>query len=476
MMRVRDWIITFIVAAFLVALGVASYQVFHLVHRVTIEAGQVIQPTAIPPAPTIAVDAPTAAVPDPAHTPGPTTSPTPALELPPPDPSRTTILLLGVDERNIEEGPWRTDTMILFSLDPTRQTISMLSIPRDLWVNIPGYQPSRINNANFLGDSSNYPGGGPVLAMRAVETTLGVPVDHYVLVNFEVFLTLMDALIGQIGGGGVEICVPETIHDEYYPVPDSYAVMTVHFDAGCQTMNSEQLLQYARTRHGNSDFDRSARQQQIIRALRDEIVSFGGVQVMLSQAQSLWQAVRDGLRTDLTLDQIVSLALSAQEVPPDRIRSAVLDNNYTIPGETADGQQVLIPERYSVRALAQMLFTPPLSTEELARLVREREGRKSIAVLNGTLVEGLAAGVADLLRSADLQVDAVLSAPENNHEETLIYVRTGWWYTAWYVADLLGLPPVAARPGGGFVSQEHDIIVILGMDYAERAQPLAPSP
>ncbi|MBN1285521.1 MAG: LCP family protein [Anaerolineae bacterium] len=471
-MRFRDWLLTFVVAVFLIFAGVVSYNVFQSARRITVEGGQIVQPTALPPAPTLqqTLSAAPAA--------GPPTlnaAPTLTLFIPTPDPSRTTVLLLGIDEREIEEGPWRTDTMILLSLDPLRNTLSMLSIPRDLWVNIPGYEPSRINQAHFFGDASNYPGGGPALAMRTVEQTLGVPVDHYVLVNFEVFLTLMDALIKELPAGGVEICVAEEIHDERYPVPGSYDVMTVHFDAGCQLMNGEQLLQYARTRHGNSDFDRSARQQQIIRALRDEIVSFGGIQVMLGQAQSLWEAVRDGLRTDLTLDQIIALGFAAQSVPPEAIHSAVIDSNYVSFGETPDYQQVLIPNRDSVRALAQMLFNPPLSTDELARLAREREAGASVYVSNGTAVQGLAASAADNLRAGGLQVDAVQSAASVDFTESILYVRTGRWYTAWYVLDLLNLPLEAVRPGWGGIPGEWDVLVILGADYAEDKADAAPA-
>jgi LCP family protein required for cell wall assembly len=464
-MRFRDWILAAIVAAFLVFAGAAAYTVFDLVRRVTVEQGEVFQPTALPPAPTMAALVLTE-IPLVSPTPGPTPTPTLAFA-PRDDPSRVTVLLLGIDERAIEEGPWRTDTIILFSYDPTRSTISMLSIPRDLWVNIPGYEPNRINNANYFGDLTNYPGGGPVLAMRTVEATLGVSIDHYVLINFEVFLTLVNALTDQIGGQGVEICVPEEIDDPAYPVPGSHGVTTVHFEEGCQEMDAERLLQYARTRHGSSDFARAARQQQIIRALRDEIVSFGGVQALLGQAQALWEAVRAGVRTDLTLDQIISLALTAQNVSQESIRSAVLDNNYVYFERTPAGEEVLVPERDSVRALAQMLFNPPLSQEELAHLVRSRESGAVVSVTNGTTVEGLAASAADVLRAAGLNVSAVLPADSSNYKETIFYVRTGRWYSAWYAAELLELPPETARPGRGGFPGEWDILIILGADYVE---------
>ncbi len=473
-MRMRDWILTAVVAAFLVFVGVTTYLVYTTARRVTVEARAVVQPTALPPAPTLALAA-IAMGPTPLPV-TPTEGPTPTTTLafvPREDPERVNILLLGIDQREIEEGPWRTDTIILLSYDPVRNTVSILSIPRDLWVNIPGYEPSRINNANYFGDATNYPGGGPVLAQRTVEATLGVSIDHYVLINFETFLTLADTLISAIGEEGIEICVPTEIDDTRYPVPNSYDFMRVYFPAGCQNMNAEQLLQYARTRHGNSDFDRAARQQQIIRAIKDEVVSLGGVQALVGQAQTVWQAVQEGVRTDMTLDQIISLALAAQSVPQENIRTAVLDQHYVTFERTIDNQDILVPQRDSVRALVQMLFSPPLSPTELQSLSRSREVGTVIQVTNGTAVEGLAAGAADTLRGAGLEVSAVLPADSANYEESVIWVRTGRWYTAWYAASLLSIPAEVAKPGRGGFPGEWDILIILGADYAAARQQTA---
>ncbi|PJF34112.1 MAG: hypothetical protein CUN57_00395, partial [Phototrophicales bacterium] len=111
------------------------------------------------------------------------------------DPRQIRILLLGIDQRSAagETGPFRTDTMILMNIDPVRKTVGVLSLPRDLWVNIPNFEPGRINVANFLGDANAYPGGGgPALAMETVSSNFGVRVDKYLLVNFDVFTTIVD--------------------------------------------------------------------------------------------------------------------------------------------------------------------------------------------------------------------------------------------------------------------------------------------
>ncbi len=127
---------------------------------------------------------------------------------------RVNILVMGIDARPGEEGPWRTDTMMVLTVDPLTLSAGMLSIPRDLWVPIPGYGEGRINTANYLGDAYDYPGGGPALAARTVQYNLGVPIHHYVRVDFSAFVHLVDLI------GGIDIYVPEEINDPWYPGPN----------------------------------------------------------------------------------------------------------------------------------------------------------------------------------------------------------------------------------------------------------------
>jgi LCP family protein required for cell wall assembly len=132
---------------------------------------------------------------------------------------RVNILLLGTDKRLAEQGPSRTDTMIVVTVDPENKTAGMLSIPRDLWVPIPGHSENRINVAHFLGERDNYPGGGPALAKKTVQYTLGIPIHYYIRVNFEGFEKLIDAI------GGIVIDVKTPIHDEKYP-DNNYGYVT----------------------------------------------------------------------------------------------------------------------------------------------------------------------------------------------------------------------------------------------------------
>jgi len=270
------------------------------------------------------------------------------------DPRRVSILLLGIDQRAGETGTFATDTIILLSLDPVGKTGALLSIPRDLWVQMPGLnQPGRINTANIIGDDINYPGGGgPAYAARVVEKELGITIQHYVLINFEVFTTLIDAI------GPVEVCPPEPIDDDQYP-DGSYGTISIHFDAGCQELNAERLLQYARTRHSDSDIGRSSRQQEVILAVRDKVLSAGGVLSLLPQVPALWRSVQDNIRPDLTLEEVISLARTAESIPDSEIRQSQISFGEVELGTTADGDQILMPIHSDIQALVQDLFRPP---------------------------------------------------------------------------------------------------------------------
>lgn len=296
-----------------------------------------------------------AAAPD--ETPGPGAAAEAIADGPPApwnDPRRVSVLLLGIDQREGESGPFVTDTIILFSLSPVEQTGAILSIPRDLWVEMPGLnQTARINSANLLGDEVNYPGGGgPAFARKVVESVLGLSqIDYYVLINFEVFTTLIDTI------GPIEVCPTETIHDDEYP-DGSYGYITVHFDPGCQELGAERLLQYARVRHSDNDIKRSSRQQEVILSVRRKVLSAGGVLDLLPQAVTLWESVQRNIRTDMTFEEMVSLARKAEEIPPDNIRQGQITFAEVELSETPDGDQVLVPIGTDIRLLIEDLFRP----------------------------------------------------------------------------------------------------------------------
>ena len=121
---------------------------------------------------------------------------TPPLPTPVPmGPGVLHIMLLGTDRRPPDDG-WRTDTMILVSVDPEERIVSMVSIPRDLYVAIPGHGKTRLNLADNIGEAEHYPGGGPALLRRMLEENLGLTFDRYVRIDFQGFVEMIDLLGG----------------------------------------------------------------------------------------------------------------------------------------------------------------------------------------------------------------------------------------------------------------------------------------
>jgi polyisoprenyl-teichoic acid--peptidoglycan teichoic acid transferase len=403
----------------------------------------------------------------PGMTPLPTIAPTldPLANYQMNDPRTKRILLLGIDQRRgFNEGDdryFRTDTMMVVNIDPVRKTVGILSIPRDLWVDIPdGGQPGRINTANSRGDSGGYPGGGPALAVATVEQNLGLRIDNYLLVNFDVFTTVVNT----VAPNGVEICVRETIDDPTYP-DAGYGTIHVHFDPGCQSLDAERLLQYARTRKTQgSDFDRARRQQEVIKAMQAHVLSLGGIGQFITQAPTLWNELKDSFKTDLTLEEIISLGVLAQDIPRENIRTGVIDNLYVEFAKTAQGDDILIPNYNAIRGLIQQVFNPPEELPEGELRTRALAENATIAVFNNTDVAGLAGQTRDWLASKGITIAQVGNTSAPTNEDTIIRDYGGnHTFTARYLAELFGLPIDRIQPGADGLLAE-GVAVIVGGD------------
>jgi LCP family protein required for cell wall assembly len=281
----------------------------------------------------------------PAGEPTPTLIPTSS---PSPETDRKNILIMGIDRRPGEPFISRTDTMMLASVDPETDEIAILSIPRDLYVVIPGRGQERINTAFVYGSAGNNPAGGAQLAMQTVEYNLGVPVHDYVLVDFSAVTKGIDAI------GGIDINVPYEIYDPTFPSMD-YGYDPLYIPAGLQHMDGTTALKYARTRHQDNDFQRALRQQQVIMAVRQKVLGLG-LPELLRQAPFLYQQVSSGVRTDLSLDEIIGLATATAGISSDSIRTEVLDQNYVMSYRTPEGASVLVPINEQIAPLIDDMF------------------------------------------------------------------------------------------------------------------------
>ena len=373
---------------------------------------------------------------------------------------RINLLVMGIDQREHEQGPWRTDTMLVLTIDPVTMSGGMLSIPRDLWVPIPGYEEGRINTAHYLGEIYDYPGGGAVLATKTVQYNLGVPIHHYARFNFTAFEHMVDLI------GGIDIYVEEEISDATYP-DEAYGYDPFYLEAGWQHLNGEMALKYARTRHSvGGDFDRAKRQQQVLMAIFEQVTRLDLLPELAPRAPELWQTLQGSVVTDLTLDQIIALAQLASEVDREQIRYVVIDEYYTQFWSTPDGQEVLIPLRDRIRELRDYIFTseaaPPQQVADPS--VRLETEAASIEVLNGTTTAGLAALTTEYLQQEGVEIAYTDNADRSDYPESLVIVHTGKTYTAEYIVRVLGLPLTAVVHGAD-TDAEYDISVILGADF-----------
>lgn len=237
--------------------------------------------------------------------------------IPPAGSDPITVLLLGSDRRPGESGPSRTDTVIVARIDPGLRRIALLALPRDLIVEIPGYGYGRINAAHVYGDIEPSLGGGLALARATVSSLIGAPIDYAVLVDFEGFIGLIDAI------GGVDINVPTALYDGAYPTMD-YGYMEVYFEPGDQHMDGQRALQYARIRHMDSDFQRARRQQEIMLAAARRIQGQNPLELIDSIAAAT-TALRGYVYTDLPQERMVALAWALRSVSPDTIERYLVD-------------------------------------------------------------------------------------------------------------------------------------------------------
>jgi LCP family protein required for cell wall assembly len=236
--------------------------------------------------------------------------------------------------------------MVLATVHPTGPDIALLSLPRDLYVQIPGNGTNRINTAHFWGEYA-IPGSGPTLAMQTVSLNLGAATHKYVRVDFNGFRAVIDA------AGGIDVTVDEPIVDDAYPTPD-YGTMRIEIPAGAQHMDGETALRYARSRHGSSDFDRAERQQQILIGLVRRLVEPS----TWPRLPAVFIAVRNNVDTNLTLGEMLLMAPTLYRVGPDGIQHHVIDRKMTQPWTTPDGGEVLLPQWEAIGPLVHELFTP----------------------------------------------------------------------------------------------------------------------
>lgn len=379
--------------------------------------------------------------------------------------NRVTVLMLGLDYSDLrkDEGPPRSDTMIVVSFDPLTNSLAMLSIPRDLWVPMPGLREhERINFAYRAGELYNYPGGGPGMAMQAVSDVVGVPIDYYAQVDFYAFARLIDEI------QGVKVKPPA-----YMKVYSLDSTRNWELEAGVEyTLNGEQALSYARDRKfdPDGDFGRAKRTQEVIMSIRDRILRFDMLPTLISKAPTLYSELKSGIRTNLELPQMIQLALLLKDIPSENIHQGVIEPGMTyMASSDKDNAAVLVPIQDEIRELRDSLFFgneaigPGAVGYNEHELVATENAR--VGVYNGSGVDGMAETTASWLLGKGFQITAQDNGTQGT--EVRFYVHRGKPYTLSALINAMGL-----KESNPLIYMEYneaasvDIEVVLGSAWA----------
>jgi len=383
---------------------------------------------------------------------------------------RINVLLLGIG--GIEhEGPYLTDTIIVASFKPSINQVALISIPRDLLVNIPGYGWRKVNHANAFGEAK-MPGQGGKLAQTVISQTLNIPIHYYVRIDFDGFIRVIDDL------GGITLEVENTLDDEQYPIKGKETATTteryehLYLEKGRHHFDGELALKYVRSRQAKgiegSDFARSQRQQKILMAVKDKVLTFS-VLANPYKISRVMDTLSQHLATNLQVWQVLRLFDLGKGVAEEDIINRVFDDSpdsVLYSSLTQDGAFVLQPKAGNfseLQTIVQNIFDPNAVVQPQP---------KKIEIQNGTKITGLAYRTAQYLESLGYQVIKIGNAPTQDYQKTVIYDLGPTDEAATNLTQLLNaelapvLPEWVTSTTSPKINSQTDILIILGQDRA----------
>ncbi len=385
------------------------------------------------------------------ETPIPTAVPT--YEVPP---NTTNILLLGSDTA-IGEEKTRTDTIIIVAINRDGPTASIISLPRDLYVYIPGSIMNRLNTALARGEEKEYEGGGIGLLKQTILYNFGIPIHYYARVDFDGFQDVVNA------AGGVDVSVSCRLQDWRLKSPelnledpDNWEQFAL--EPGIYHMNGDLALWYARSRLSTSDFDRGRRQQQILRALLNQSVDLD----MLSQVPTLWSAFKNEVDTDMDIGLILQLAALAPAIRENGIQNLYVGGKVESWVVPSSGAQVLLPiwaGNDMMEETLRRLFLPPA-------LSRANRVPIYVEIINATANPDLALLAADNLATHGFVPVISPDEPQKKTVTQISYYGANFkgsynWLLSWIFAQYRSsIELVTDNP-----DYPYDYKVILGDDY-----------
>jgi LCP family protein required for cell wall assembly len=257
---------------------------------------------------------------------------------------RTNVVILGVDE-----AAQLSDTIMIASIrHGSGQTpeVAMVSVPRDLYLNVPQHGDHKINAAYALGENQDKASGGAELTTQTIEQQFELPVHYYAAIEFESFKEIINAV------GGVTVDVETAIDDPYYPASGNAGHEPFHIEAGKQHLDGERALKYARSRKTTNDFDRSYRQQQVMLAVRDKLMGNDVAPIDISRALNLYRAVGEHVDGNMSRVEMLRLAYTLRNVDTSGAGQYVLSSSNLLTS-TSGGR--LVPRSGDFQELQEFL-------------------------------------------------------------------------------------------------------------------------
>ncbi|MCP4423679.1 MAG: hypothetical protein GY803_04220 [Chloroflexi bacterium] len=397
------------------------------------------------------------------ETPIPTAVPT--FEVPD---NATNILLLGNDDPMGGEQA-RTDTIMIVAINRDGPTASMISLPRDLYVYIPGGLMNRLNTALARGEEKEYEGGGIGLLKQTILYNFGIPIHYYARVDFDAFQEIVDAM------GGVEMAVSCRLQDWRLKSPELDITVEENWEqfaleSGIYQMDGDLALWYARSRLTTSDFDRGRRQQQLLRAMFSQGVDLD----LLPQVPTLWNTFQDKVETDMDIGLILQLATLAPAIRENGIQNLYVGGKVESWIVPASGAQVLLPiweGRDMMEDTMARLFQPPA-------LNRANRAPIFVEIINATDNSFLARLAADNLATHGFVPIISPDEPQENATTQINYYGANFkgsyqWLLSWIFAQYRSSVELIIDDA----DYPYDYRVVLGEDYDPcRPELYAPRP
>jgi len=377
---------------------------------------------------------------------------------------RINVVLLGVGGDD-HEGGQLADTIIIASIQPSTHKVSLVSIPRDLLVNIEGHGWRKVNNANAFGEMKEA-GTGPELMRATLQKAFNLPIHYYIKVDFPAFTEIVDIL------GGLPVVVDQNFTDYTYPTLDK-KYQTVSFKAGPQVMSGDEALKFGRSRHSGmngegSDFARSRRQQKLLAAFKEKLIS-GDILLKPQKINDIINSLQSHVVTDIQSWEMIKFATLAKDVDTQHMLNLVLDdgpNGYLYP-ENVEGAYVLQPRGGNFNTIQEkmaQIFTGPSDSDST---ITSRKPR--VIVKNGTKVAGLAGRTAEDVKAAGFTVLSFGNATNQEQEQTVIYNLSESSF-ATQADKLKSLLKAEIRDGSMNTEDDPyktyaDFLIILGKDF-----------